>query len=112
MKDNFEDFLKKEIGKSSFQSPDNGFSDQVIANLPKRKRVIALREVIIITSTFFSALVFILTKGFYAFIEGVTSLFNSFIYQTMPNYEFVIVLLAFCFISLLIPFVELRKRVL
>ena len=112
MNDNFEDFLKKEITKSSFQSPDNGFSDRVVANLPKRKRVFARREVIIITSALFSALAFILTKGFYPFIEGVTSLFNSFIYQTMPNYEFVIVLLAFIFISVLIPLVELRKRVL
>lgn len=112
MKDNFDEFLKSEIGKSSIQSPDNGFSDRVVANLPIRKRVLARRELIIITSTLFSAFVFILSNGFYSFIEGVTTLFGSFIYQKLPNYEFVIVLLAFIFISVLIPLVELRKRVL
>lgn len=112
MKDNFEDFLKKEISKSNMQIPDNGFSDKVINNLSKRKTVFIGREIIIIFSTIISALVFMLINGFNLFLMGIINLFNSLIHLKIPNYEFVIVLLAFCLISLLIPYVELRKRIL
>ena len=109
MKDNFEDFLKKEISKSNIQIPDNGFSNQVITNLPRRKTVFAGREIIITISSIISALVFVLIKGLNTFLTGLINLFNSLIHLEIPNYEFVIVLLTFCLISLLIPYVELRK---
>lgn len=112
MKDNFEDFLNKEIRKSSIQIPDNGFSDRVISNLPERKSVFVDRKTIIILSTIISAFVFLLINGFNLLISMIINLFNSLIYLKTPNYEFVIMLLAFFLISLIIPYVELRKRVL
>ncbi len=111
MKDNFEDFIKKEIRKSNMQIPDNGFSDQVISNLPIRKKVFARREIVIIIASIISALVFILINGVNLFLIGLINLFNNLIYLKTPNCEFVIVLLIFFLIFLLIPFVELRKRI-
>jgi hypothetical protein len=112
MKGNFDDFLKEEISKSTTQIPDDGFSDQVIANLPKRDTVFTGREIIITISTIISALVFVLIKGFNPFLTGIINLFNSLIHLKIPNYEFVIVLMAFCLISILIPYIEFRKRIL
>ncbi|MDA3907408.1 MAG: DUF5056 domain-containing protein [Bacteroidales bacterium] len=110
MKDNFEDFLKKEISKSNIQIPDNGFSDTVINNLSKRKTVLIGRELIIIFSTIISALIFILINGFNIFLLGLIKLFNSIIHLTTPNFKFVIVLITFSLMSLLISYIELRKK--
>ena len=85
MKDNFEDFLKKEISKSNMQIPDNGFSDQVITNLPKRKTTFSRREIIITISTIISALVFALINGFNAFLTGIINFFNSLFHLQIPN---------------------------
>lgn len=111
MKDKFDDFLKKEINKSNIQIPDNGFSDKVIHNLSKRKPVFIGREKIIIFSSIISALIFILVNGFKTFLIGIISLINSLIHFNSPNFKFIIVLLVFCLISFLIPFVEFRKRI-
>lgn len=112
MKDKFDDFLKEEINKSNIQILDNGFSDKVIQNLSKRKPVCIGREKIIIFSSIISALIFILVNGFKIFLIGIISLINSLIHLNSPNFKFIIVLLVFCLISLLIPYVEFRKRLI
>jgi hypothetical protein len=109
MNDEFENFLEKEISKSKIQFSDNGFSDQVILDLPKRKKVFAVRETIITFSAIISAFVFILINGLNIFLTGLLNLSNSLIHLTSPNYEFVIVLIAFSLMSLLIPYIELKK---
>ncbi|OFX86559.1 MAG: hypothetical protein A2W99_15590 [Bacteroidetes bacterium GWF2_33_16] len=109
MKDNFEDFIKKETCKSNIEIPDNGFSEKVTSSLPKRKTEFIGRKIIIIFSTIISVLVFILINGSKIFLTGITDLFYSLINSETPNYEFIVVLIVFSIMSLIIPYIEIKE---
>lgn len=112
MKDNFDKYLKSEIEKSSYDIPDDGFSERVLNNLPQRNLRIIDRRVIITISTVTSAFVFIIINGLNQFLSGIISLINGLTNFSTINQEFLIVLIIFSGMILSIPFVEIRRHAL
>lgn len=109
-KDKFDEFFKTEILKSEININDDGFSDLVIKNLPKRKYNYLNRNIIILVSTFMSFIVFTLVNGVNQFIKGIFSFLDSLLNHGSLNYEFIIVIVAFSFLFLSIPTVEFKRR--
>ena len=111
MKNNFEDFLKAEIIKSEINLKDNGFSDMVISNLPKRKVLPINRNFILLSSTLIAFLVFIFLNGGKVLINGLYHFLISLLRYGTLNSEFILITLIFSGILLSIPALEYKRRV-
>ncbi len=109
-RDKFDEFFKTEILKSEFNLKDDGFSDMVIKNLPKRKYNYLNRNIIILVSTFMSFIVFTLVNGVNHFIRGLYNFLDSLLNHGSLNYEFIIVIVAFSCLFLSIPTIEFKRR--
>ncbi len=111
MKNNFDDFLKSEMEKSSYEFVNNGFSDRVILNLPVRRRYNYLnKRNIILFFTICAVIVFALINGINQITYGLYNFTFRLLNQGGVSSEFIIFVFTFSILTISISMIEFRHR--
>jgi|WetSurSiteA1Bulk_404760.scaffolds.fasta_scaffold175930_1 hypothetical protein len=107
--DDFDRFLKDNFQKGEINIPDDGFTDNVLRNLPKSEPSLK-RNLILYLACTIAVLIFIISSGYKSLFMSMIDVFNNGIHMVRPSLISFVVISVFIGVSICIARIEYDKN--
>ena len=110
--DDFDEFMKSSFEKTNHNLADDGFTEKVISQLPKRRIFGINRNFILYSSGALSVLIFFISSGYKAIFASLSDVFANGFHSITSSLNSFFVIAVFISVSFIISRIEHDEKLI